>query len=130
MLPRKWSFVIFLQILDYTKYLQLTQEIKSLSHEYSKYGKEHRQQECFIPDSHHIKVSIDEPKKILLAEDLAALDVVNDESILKEIKLRLKEREFQTFLGDILIILNPYDKPGIYTDLVIVCRATINTILT
>lgn len=103
--------------------LQLTQEIKALSQEYSKYGKEYRQKECFIPDYHHIKASIDEPKKILLAEDLAALDTVNDETILKEIKLRLKEREFQTFLGDILIILNPYDKPGIYNDLVFVGRS-------
>lgn len=50
----------------------------------------------------------------MVVEDLAALDNINDETILDELEERLKLRLFHTFVGDILLILNPYEHVGTY----------------
>lgn len=52
----------------------------------------------------------------MVVEDLAALDNINDESVLDELEERLKLKLFHSFVGDILLILNPYEHVGTYGD--------------
>lgn len=47
-------------------------------------------------------------------EDLAALDRLTEDSILKELQARMKQNQFQTFIGDILLVLNPNERQDIY----------------
>lgn len=50
----------------------------------------------------------------LYVEDLAALERMNDETILEELKNRYKIGSTYTFIGDILLSLNPNKSVGIY----------------
>lgn len=50
----------------------------------------------------------------MLVEDLAALDVLNENAILDELRERLQRGEYHTFVGDVLLILNPNEKRDIY----------------
>lgn len=50
----------------------------------------------------------------MLTEDLAALDVLSENIILDELRERLQRGEYHTFVGDVLLILNPNEKHNIY----------------
>lgn len=50
----------------------------------------------------------------MLTEDLAALDILNEDVILDELHEKLRRGEYHTFIGDILLILNPNEKHDIY----------------
>lgn len=50
----------------------------------------------------------------MLVEDLAALENLTEETILDELHERLKQGSFQTFVGDILLVLNPNEEHDIY----------------
>lgn len=50
----------------------------------------------------------------MITEDLAALDVLTEDMILNELCERLQRGEYHTFVGDVLLILNPNEKHNIY----------------
>lgn len=50
----------------------------------------------------------------MLTEDLAALEILTEDVILDELKERLKRGEYHTFVGDVLLILNPNEERNIY----------------
>jgi len=50
----------------------------------------------------------------MLTEDLAALDTLTEDIILDELHDRLRRGEYHTFIGDILLILNPNEENDIY----------------
>jgi len=50
----------------------------------------------------------------MLTEDLAALDILTEDVILDELRDRLRRGEYLTFIGDILLILNPNEEHDIY----------------
>jgi len=50
----------------------------------------------------------------MLTEDLAALDILTEDAILDELRDRLRRGEYHTFIGDILLILNPNEEHDIY----------------
>jgi len=50
----------------------------------------------------------------MLTEDLAALDILTEDVILDELRDRLRRGEYHTFIGDILLILNPNEEHDIY----------------
>ncbi|KAF7992951.1 hypothetical protein HCN44_005732 [Aphidius gifuensis] len=54
------------------------------------------------------------PGEVMLSEDLAGLEVLTEDTILDELHDRLRRGEFQTFIGDILVILNPNEIQDIY----------------
>ena len=58
-------------------------------------------------------------------EDLAALEVLTEDAILDELHERLRQGYFHSFIGDILLILNPNEKQDIYgSDVrIVVCRS-------
>lgn len=49
-------------------------------------------------------------------EDLAALETLTEESILNELQTKLNKGSFTSFVGDILLILNPNTKDDIYDE--------------
>lgn len=50
----------------------------------------------------------------MLTEDLAALDILTEDVILDELHGRLQQGEYHTFIGDVLLILNPNEQHDIY----------------
>ena len=50
----------------------------------------------------------------MFSEDLAALENLTEDSILNELHERLKIGSFHTFVGDILLLLNPNEELDIY----------------
>lgn len=50
----------------------------------------------------------------MLTEDLSALDNLTEDNILNELHERLRLGFFHTFVGDILLILNPNEEQSIY----------------
>nr|XP_022914379.1 neither inactivation nor afterpotential protein C [Onthophagus taurus] len=63
-----------------------------------------------------LKRSIDDPPEKMDTEDLAALDHITEESVLGELETRMNAGRFQTFIGDILLTLNPNETPDIYNE--------------
>ncbi|XP_045471088.1 neither inactivation nor afterpotential protein C isoform X2 [Harmonia axyridis] len=52
----------------------------------------------------------------MYVEDLAALDDCNEKTVLSHIERRFNDGKYQTFVGEILITLNPNVEENIYTD--------------
>lgn len=50
----------------------------------------------------------------MFTEDLAALEVLTEDAILDELQERLQQGHFHTFVGDVLLILNPNETYDIY----------------
>ncbi|RLU25647.1 hypothetical protein DMN91_001804 [Ooceraea biroi] len=91
----------------------LTQEIKTLAMDVFKRGKEGRKAESIIHKG-FLKTCQDEPSEQMITEDLAALDILTDDVILNELCERLQRGEYHTFVGDVLLILNPNEEHNIY----------------
>nr|XP_012228924.1 PREDICTED: neither inactivation nor afterpotential protein C isoform X1 [Linepithema humile]XP_012228934.1 PREDICTED: neither inactivation nor afterpotential protein C isoform X1 [Linepithema humile] len=91
----------------------LTQEIKTLATNVSEKGREQRKAESIVRKG-FLKTHQDEPPEHMLTEDLAALDVLSENVILDELHERLQRGEYHTFIGDVLLILNPNEKHDIY----------------
>lgn len=87
--------------------------MKSLALDYSQLGKAERKKESALLSANTLKV-LDEPVQHLLVEDLAALDTLTDSTVLEELKQRFETKKFQTFIGDILLTINPYEHCTIY----------------
>ncbi|RVE54658.1 hypothetical protein evm_000779 [Chilo suppressalis] len=49
-------------------------------------------------------------------EDLAALDILTEETILAELQTKLVKGSFMSFIGDVLLILNPNTNDDIYNE--------------
>ncbi|XP_012540143.1 neither inactivation nor afterpotential protein C isoform X2 [Monomorium pharaonis] len=94
---------------DYT----LTQEIKTLAMDLSEKGRKHRKAESVVRKG-FLKTRQEESAKQMFMEDLAALDDLTEDVILDELWERLRRGEYHTFIGDILLILNPNEEHDIY----------------
>ncbi|XP_011703378.1 PREDICTED: neither inactivation nor afterpotential protein C isoform X2 [Wasmannia auropunctata] len=91
----------------------LTQEIKALTMDLSEKGRKQRKAESIVRKG-FLKTRQDEPPEQMYTEDLAALDVLTENVILDELRDRLGRGEYHTFIGDILLILNPNEEHDIY----------------
>ncbi|KAG8034288.1 hypothetical protein G9C98_001372 [Cotesia typhae] len=72
---------------------------------------------CIESTTKHGKLKINrkaQPKKIYF-DDLAALDSFTEEIIVEQLKERFKQGQIYTYIGDILIAVNPYINLGLYT---------------
>ncbi|CRL04515.1 CLUMA_CG017591, isoform A [Clunio marinus] len=54
------------------------------------------------------------PEKMLI-DDLAALEVLSEETIVKQLRKRFESDQIYTNIGDILIAVNPFESLGLYT---------------
>lgn len=80
---------------------------------WSPLGKQKRTPETVVVGS-FLKESTDQPPKRMVVEDLAALPVLSEDAILRELKARTANGRFHTFVGDILLVLNPNETQDIY----------------
>lgn len=60
------------------------------------------------------KKGVDSEMQELYVEDLASLDQISEESVMKELEARMRIGQFQTFIGDVLLVLNPNEKHDIF----------------
>ncbi|XP_046822294.1 neither inactivation nor afterpotential protein C isoform X5 [Vespa crabro] len=102
----------FLAELPENDYL-LTQEIKALAMDVLEKGKAGRQPEAIVRKN-LLKTHQTNPPEAMFTEDLAALEVLTEDAILDELQERLQQGHFHTFVGDILLILNPNEDYDIY----------------
>lgn len=80
-------------------------------------GKSERKPESTIK-SNLLKTSQDsEPEKMFL-EDLAAMENLCEDLILFELQEKMAAGQFQSFIGDVLLILNPNETHDIYDNAV------------
>lgn len=91
----------------------MTQELKALSSNLSKKNTSSLAAESIVK-ANVLKKNIYEPPERMNVEDLAALDRLTEDIILQELSARLKKGQFHTFVGDILLVLNPNEQQDIY----------------
>ncbi|XP_043467066.1 neither inactivation nor afterpotential protein C isoform X3 [Leptopilina heterotoma] len=94
---------------DYT----LTQELKALVMDACPMGRKNKKPEVIVYEG-FLKTHQTEPLETMLTEDLSALDNLTEDNILNELHERLRLGFFHTFVGDILLILNPNEEQSIY----------------
>ncbi|GJQ69847.1 putative myosin [Trypoxylus dichotomus] len=93
----------------------LTQELKTLRITILEGSKKSLERHETFVRSALLKKSIDKQAEKMDVEDLSALDYLTEDSILRELESRMMDGNFQTYVGDILVILNPNEVHDIYT---------------
>ncbi|XP_019889251.2 myosin-IIIb isoform X2 [Ooceraea biroi] len=77
-------------------------------------GRIHRQPEV---TTKHGKLKTDRktrPEKMYM-DDLAALDMLSEEAIVDQLQHRYEQTQIYTYIGDILVAVNPFTNLGLYT---------------
>ncbi|KAL0100752.1 hypothetical protein PUN28_019257 [Cardiocondyla obscurior] len=77
-------------------------------------GRVHRQPEV---TTKHGKLKTDRktrPEKMYM-DDLAALDMLSEEAIVDQLQHRYEQTQIYTYIGDILVAVNPFTNLGLYT---------------
>ncbi|XP_020280531.1 myosin-IIIb-like isoform X2 [Pseudomyrmex gracilis] len=77
-------------------------------------GRVHRQPEI---TTKHGKLKTDRktrPEKMYM-DDLAALDMLSEEAIVDQLQHRYEQAQIYTYIGDILVAVNPFTNLGLYT---------------
>lgn len=80
-------------------------------------GRVHRQPEV---TTKHGKLKTDRktrPEKMYM-DDLAALDMLSEEAIVDQLQHRYEQAQIYTYIGDILVAVNPFTNLGLYTGIV------------
>lgn len=49
-------------------------------------------------------------------DDLAALDNLSEDTIVQQLEKRFDQRQIYTYIGDILVAVNPFADLGLYTE--------------
>ncbi|XP_016842665.1 neither inactivation nor afterpotential protein C isoform X2 [Nasonia vitripennis] len=91
----------------------LTQEIKALAANLSGKGKRDRKPESIVRKG-YLKTHQTQLPERMHQEDLAALEQLTEDRVLDELQERLRQGSFHTFVGDVLLILNPNEEQDIY----------------
>ncbi|XP_055618927.1 myosin-IIIb-like isoform X2 [Toxorhynchites rutilus septentrionalis] len=93
---------------------KVRQELKS---EIQKQRMEGRTQRQAQPTTKYGKLKSDrksKPQKIFM-DDLAALDVLTEDTIVEQLQKRFDNNQIYTYIGDILVSVNPFAHFGMYT---------------
>ena len=56
----------------------------------------------------HLKVDRKKPKELVVKDDLALLEDLTEETILENLEVRYSNDKFYTYIGEILLAINPY----------------------
>lgn len=64
----------------------------------------------------HIKVDRKKPKELVIKDDLALLDDLTVETIIDNLTSRYANDKFYTYIGEILLAINPYKQLNIYSN--------------
>lgn len=55
----------------------------------------------------------------MYTDDLATLEVLTEDAIVEQLQKRYTQNQIYTYIGDILVAVNPFTDVGIYTSKVI-----------
>ncbi|XP_043256772.1 neither inactivation nor afterpotential protein C isoform X3 [Colletes gigas] len=102
----------FLSELPDSEFL-LAKEIKVLMMDACPKGKQDRRAEVIVRKN-FLKVHQTDPLEPMFMEDVAALETLTEDTILDELHERLRQGYYHSFVGDILLILNPNEQQDIY----------------
>ncbi|KAG7201550.1 hypothetical protein KM043_004299 [Ampulex compressa] len=102
----------FLSELHENDYL-FTQEIKALAMDVCQLGKDDRKLEVIVRKG-FLKTHQVDPPEPMFTEDLAALELLTEDAILDELHERLRQGYYHTFIGDVLLIMNPNEQQDNY----------------
>ncbi|XP_029034013.2 neither inactivation nor afterpotential protein C isoform X2 [Osmia bicornis bicornis] len=91
----------------------MTKEIKILMMDVGTKGRQERRPEVIVRKG-FLKTHQTDPLEPMFMEDLAALETLTEDTILDELHERLRQGYYHSFIGDILLILNPNEKQDIY----------------
>lgn len=94
---------------------QLTQELKKIIDDLGISAKSSRSPEPTIR-SNLLKTSQNTDPERMFLEDLAAMENLSEDLIIFELQERMALGQFHTFIGDILLIINPNENQDIYGD--------------
>ncbi|KAH1024086.1 hypothetical protein HUJ05_003643 [Dendroctonus ponderosae] len=102
----------FLEVIPENNY-HLSLEIKTLIVEAAKVPLKVKPTETVIIET-CFKSSADKKLKKIVEEDLANLDRISEETVLSVIEERFQDRQFYTFVGEILVAVNPNEPLDIF----------------
>ncbi|XP_076635717.1 STKc_myosinIII_N_like and MYSc_Myo21 domain-containing protein ninaC isoform X3 [Colletes latitarsis] len=102
----------FLSELPDNEFL-LAKEIKVLMMDACPKGKQDRRAEVIVRKN-FLKVHQTDPLEPMFMEDVAALETLTEDTILDELHERLRQGYYHSFVGDILLVLNPNEQQDIY----------------
>ncbi|XP_076669129.1 STKc_myosinIII_N_like and MYSc_Myo21 domain-containing protein ninaC isoform X3 [Andrena cerasifolii] len=91
----------------------MAREIKVLMMDACAKGKLDRRAEVIVRKN-FLKTHQTDPLEPMFMEDIAALETLTEDAILDELHERLRQGYYHSFVGDILLILNPNEQQDIY----------------
>lgn len=117
--PENNYHVISKRIITLIKYdlfnFQLSLEVKALLKEMGKIDPVNRSPEINIM-GRFLRKSTDEEMELLYEEDLAAMQRISEKEILYMLERHLEHGQCYSYIGDILLFLNPNEKQDIFGD--------------
>ncbi|XP_058834413.1 myosin-IIIb-like isoform X4 [Topomyia yanbarensis] len=93
---------------------QVRQELKSEIQKQRSDGRAPRQAEATTKYGKLKSDRKSKPQKMYM-DDLAALDVLTEETIVEQLQKRFETSQIYTYIGDILVAVNPFAQLGLYT---------------
>ncbi|XP_068083360.1 neither inactivation nor afterpotential protein C [Anabrus simplex] len=103
----------FLEAVPQNDY-HLQQELRTLNEEMKRTSRQPRTNELAVRDG-RLHTGPAAPPEEMRVEDLAALDNLSEDAVLHEVHERYRQSLCYTFVGDILLALNPNEHLPIYT---------------
>lgn len=91
----------------------LSKELKQLIEDFINKGQQNRKTEFAVKNG-FLKTGLSPKMELMHQEDLAAMEKLNEETIIQELQQRLKQGHFYTFVGDVLLALNPNEDIPIF----------------
>jgi myosin-3 len=92
---------------------QLSLEIKSFIENVSRVELPKDESEVTVIENFY-KRGVEGDWEDMYVEDLASLDKISEKNVMKLLEDRMKVGQFQTFVGDVLLVLNPNEKKNIF----------------
>ncbi|XP_065087512.1 myosin-IIIb-like isoform X4 [Ochlerotatus camptorhynchus] len=93
---------------------QVRQELKTEIQKQRSDGRASRQAEATTKYGKLKSDRKSKPQKMYM-DDLAALDVLTEDTIVEQLQKRFETNQIYTYIGDILVAVNPFSQLGIYT---------------
>ena len=93
---------------------QLSQELKMLKMNLLEGGEITCEEDNIFVRNNDVKYSMNDDPEQLLVEDLASLEQLDEETIVRELEERLNKKQHHTFVGDVSVIINPNEAFDIY----------------
>ncbi|KAK0157852.1 hypothetical protein PV328_011542 [Microctonus aethiopoides] len=104
---------VMAELMEHPFISELAQEVKVLVMNLKDKPLQPRPQESLVRNG-YLKADKIEFSEVMLTEDLAALESLTEDTILDELHERLRQGDFHSFVGDVLLILNPNEIQDIY----------------